>query len=76
MDKRHLAAMVEDIASFFRSASVSDQISADIGSHLRRFWEPRMRSELIAAWRSGEIKLSDAAAAAVARLAETHDACG
>ena len=47
MDTRRLAAMANQIASFF--ATQRGQSGAlEVADHLRKFWEPRMRHDLIA----------------------------
>ena len=48
MDIGRLVAMANDIAAFFDSES-DKAIAADgVRSHLVRFWDPRMRREIIA----------------------------
>ena len=68
MNVDRLVAMANDIASFF--ASEGDQVTAAAGvaNHLTRFWDPRMRRQIIDHYRSGGAGLSDLAAAGVAKL--------
>jgi formate dehydrogenase subunit delta len=47
MDPKHLAKMANEIAAFF-AAYPPDEAQREIASHLSRFWEPRMRRELVA----------------------------
>ncbi|MBL9077567.1 MAG: formate dehydrogenase subunit delta [Planctomycetes bacterium] len=48
MDGRKLVRMANDIAAFF-AAEPERKVALDgIASHLRRFWEPRMRREILA----------------------------
>ncbi len=46
------------------------QAASEAASHMRRFWDPRMRSQMIEIWRVGDAQLSTLAAAAVSILAE------
>ncbi len=48
MDRHHLASMANEIGGFFESASSHDEAVAAIAQHLKSFWEPRMRREIIA----------------------------
>lgn len=71
MNAERLVAMVNDIANFF-AAEPDRQAAIDgVASHLKRFWEPRMRKQIVAYARAqGAARLSSLASAAVARLAE------
>jgi len=72
MNAEHLVVMANDIANFF-AAEPDRQVAIDgVANHLRRFWAPRMREQIIAHVRShGATTLSELAAAAVAQLAAT-----
>lgn len=48
MDITHLTQMANRIGQFFESMPDQDEASREIAAHLRRFWEPRMRRELLA----------------------------
>ncbi len=76
MDADHLVDMVNDIANFFASAADDGKAPAEVASHLRRFWEPRMQREIVAAWRAKKAGFSDLGRAAVALLAEDTPAKG
>ena len=68
----HLVTMANDIANFF--AAEPDRAAAVDGvlNHLRKYWEPRMRRQIVAHLReSGGEDLSELACAAVAKLADT-----
>jgi formate dehydrogenase subunit delta len=72
MNVERLVAMVNDIAAFF-AGEAGPGAPAAIANHLRRFWEPRMRSQIIAVYRSDPSSLrdlSDAGRAAIAELAD------
>jgi len=47
MDPHKLVKMVNAIAAFFESETDAKVVSEEIAGHVRRFWEPRMRKELI-----------------------------
>ena len=75
MNVDRLVAMVNDIAAFF-TAEAGPEAPAAVANHLRRFWEPRMRSQIVAAYRSDPASLRDLSAtgrAAIAELASNRD---
>ncbi len=49
MDANHLIKMANQIGQFFESMPDREQAKADIASHLKKFWEPRMRKAILAA---------------------------
>ncbi|HVH35514.1 MAG TPA: formate dehydrogenase subunit delta [Tahibacter sp.] len=64
--------MANDIARYFASEPDHAEAVTGIATHLRRFWEPRMRAGLIAHWReNGGTDLHELAREAVAKLAES-----
>jgi formate dehydrogenase subunit delta len=69
MNIDHLIKMANEIGSFFIGESAPGQAPRDVASHLRRFWEPRMRREIIAHLSRGGAGLTDVARDAVAMLA-------
>ena len=46
MNIERLVEMVNDIANFFHSEPDHGAAVAGIATHLRRYWEPRMRKQL------------------------------
>lgn len=48
MEITQLVRMANQIAQFFSAMPDRNQAVDDVASHLRRFWEPRMRRELLA----------------------------
>lgn len=48
MDVQNLVHMANQIGAFFESMPDRQQAVADVAGHLKRFWEPRMRKELLA----------------------------
>ena len=69
MDAQRLVAMANDISSYFASDPDREAAIAGIADHLRKFWDPRMRSQLIAYQQADGVGLSELARAAVERLA-------
>ncbi|MBU6492305.1 MAG: formate dehydrogenase subunit delta [Burkholderiales bacterium] len=48
MNGRQLITMANQIGGFFASMPDHTQALADIASHIRRSWEPRMRRQILA----------------------------
>ena len=73
MNVERLIAMANDIANFFAAESERDVAIEGVSNHLRKFWEPRMRKQIVAHVQAhGAAGLSALASAAVTRLAETE----
>jgi formate dehydrogenase subunit delta len=69
MDAQRLVAMANDISSYFASDPDREAAIAGIADHLKKFWDPRMRSQLIAYQQADGVGLSELARAGVERLA-------
>lgn len=69
MHIERLVEMLNDIAA--NQAADPDNAVDTITLHLRRFWDPRMRAQIIAHAASGGEGLSDDARRAVAKLANS-----
>jgi formate dehydrogenase subunit delta len=48
MDIHNLVSMANRIGQFFESFSDRDEALEGISNHIQKFWEPRMRRELLA----------------------------
>ncbi len=60
MDGKKLVAMANQIAAFF-AAEPDRKVAVDgVAMHLKRFWEPRMRREILAQVERGEVAGMDA----------------
>ena len=71
MNAERLVDMANDIANFFAADPDRDAGIDGVANHLRKFWEPRMRLQLIEHVRThGAEGLSEVARAGVARLVE------
>jgi formate dehydrogenase subunit delta len=68
MQVERLVTMANDIAKFFASESPPVEAAQNVASHLSRFWDPRMRREIILHAQSGGAGLSDLARSAVGLL--------
>lgn len=76
MQIERLVKMANEIAQFFASESPPDEAPQNVASHLTKFWDPRMRREIIAHGRQGGAGLSDLARRAVGLLAAPADSAG
>ena len=48
MNSAHLISMANQIGAFFEAMPDREQAVRDVADHLRRSWEPRMRTQLMA----------------------------
>jgi formate dehydrogenase subunit delta len=64
-----LVRMANDIGAFFVADAGADEAARSIHAHIKRFWDPRMRTQIVAHYRQGGAGLSEQARAAVALLA-------
>ncbi len=67
MSPERLAYMANQIGRFFAHRP-EDAAAADIADHLRKFWEPRMRTQIIAMLNEGGNQLDPAVRKAVESL--------
>lgn len=68
MDIHRLVKMANEIGTFFEGAEHHHEAVASIAAHLRNFWEPRMRAQIIEHARHGEGELKDIVKEAVLTL--------
>ena len=64
-----LVEMANDIGGFFDSDPDKAQAAAAIANHLRRFWDPRMRRQIVGHYREGGAGLKDVVRSAIGLLA-------
>jgi len=65
-----LIKMANEIGEFF-SGATGEQAARDVASHLRRFWDPRMRAQMLKYYQQRQgAGLSEVARRAVALLQE------
>ena len=53
MDLQNLVVMANRIGSFFEAQPDRDEALAGIADHVKKFWEPRMRAQILAALDTG-----------------------
>jgi formate dehydrogenase subunit delta len=68
MNIEHLVTMANDIAAFFLSEAGEMDAPKEVASHITRFWDPRMRAQIIAHDHAGGEGLAPSAKAAVELL--------
>jgi formate dehydrogenase subunit delta len=64
-----LVSMANDIGAFFNAEPDKHEAARNIASHLKRFWDPRMRREIVAHHREGGAGLDPVVSSAVELLA-------
>jgi formate dehydrogenase subunit delta len=65
-----LIKMANEIGSFWEGEAGEGQAANDVATHLKRYWEPRMRAQMITYFEQRQgAGLSDIAKGAVALLA-------
>jgi formate dehydrogenase subunit delta len=71
VNAERLAEMANDIANFFAAEPERNVAVDGVCNHLKRYWEPRMRKQIVAYVREhGGEGLSDLARAGVLKMAE------
>jgi len=68
MNIEHLVRMANDIGNFFKAEPDHAQAVEGITSHIKRFWDPRMRKEIIAYAEGGGAGMMDLVREAVLKL--------
>jgi formate dehydrogenase subunit delta len=68
MDIHRLVKMANEIGTFFESAADRTEAVTSIAAHLRNFWEPRMRAQLLEYAHGGDGELKDIVKEAVLSL--------
>ena len=65
-----LVAMANDIGAFFGADPDKAEAARNIAGHITRFWDPRMRREMVAHYRQGGAGLQPIVHTAVGLLAD------
>ena len=68
MNTDHLIKMANEIAAFFAGESGPEKAPQEVATHLKKFWEVRMRREIVAHVQKGGAGMSEVAREAVALL--------
>jgi formate dehydrogenase subunit delta len=63
-----LVSMINDIATFFAADPEPGVAARGVESHISRFWDPRMRQQIMEHYRAGGSGLSDVARSALVLL--------
>ena len=54
MDGNNLVRLANRIADFFESLPDREEALSEVASHLRKFWDPRMRAQILALLQTSE----------------------
>lgn len=68
-----LIHMANDIGAFFVTESTRDEQVQGVLTHIKRYWDPRMKVRIIEHYRTGGAGLADHVLAAVALLAQEQE---
>ncbi len=68
MNIDHLVRMANDIGNFFKAEPDHAQAVEGVATHIRRFWDPRMRKEILAYAEGGGAGMMDLVREAVLKL--------
>jgi formate dehydrogenase subunit delta len=71
MDIHRLVTMANEIAAFFAAEPDKAEAARLTASHITRFWERRMRREIVTYHASGGAGLNDVARAAVGLISQS-----
>jgi formate dehydrogenase subunit delta len=70
MDVHHLVQMASDIGNFFAAEQPQpDEAAKAVLNHIKRYWDPRMRAQIVAHYREGGEGLAGHVREAIALLA-------
>ncbi|HSY08139.1 MAG TPA: formate dehydrogenase subunit delta [Steroidobacteraceae bacterium] len=69
MNAHHLVKMANEISAFWEGEAGPENAAKAVATHLQRYWDPRMRREIVAHYHAGAGGLCDTARGAVALLA-------
>lgn len=73
MQAEKLVRMANQIAANLEYGPDRGQAVAAVVDHIRRFWSPLMRQEIVSHDDQGEVKLSEVAKQAIAQLAREQN---
>jgi formate dehydrogenase subunit delta len=76
MHIEQLVTMANDIAAFFHGATEKAHAAQGVATHLRRYWDPRMRKQIIAHQLADGAGLSELAQAGVQLLMSSQQSAG
>jgi formate dehydrogenase subunit delta len=67
-----LVSMANDIGAFFDAEPDKSEAAKGIANHLKRFWDPRMRRQIVAHYREGGAGLNPVVRSAIALLSPNN----
>lgn len=70
MNIHHLVKMANEISAFWEGEAGVAEAPKSVAAHFKRYWDPRMRRQIVEHYRAGAGGLCDIARAAVGILAE------
>lgn len=73
MNIERLISMANDIGNFFGGEPRKEDAVAGVANHIRRFWDPRMRKQILEYASGGGAELSEHVRSAVLSLAEPQN---
>lgn len=76
MDVDKLVRMANQIAANFDGGTDEARAVAGVADHIKRFWSPQMRKQIVAHWKEQPAGLSPRASAAVEAVAAAQQAGG
>ena len=68
MRAERLVSMANDIGHFFNAEADKNVAAQGVANHIKRYWDPRMRREIIAHYREGGAGLDPVPRSAIALL--------
>jgi formate dehydrogenase subunit delta len=68
MDADNLIRMANRIGDFFEAMPDADEAIEGVATHIRKFWDPRMRRQLVDAIDAGQPGVHDIVSIAVERF--------
>jgi formate dehydrogenase subunit delta len=74
MNAHHLVKMINEISAFWDGEAGAANAAKSVATHLQRYWDPRMRRQIVEHYRAGAGGLCDIGRQAVAILATAASA--
>ena len=71
MRVERLVSMANDIGAFFNAEPDKAEAAKSVAGHLTRYWDPRMRREIVAHYREGGAGLDPIVRSAIGLLASS-----
>ena len=68
MRAERLVSMANDIGHFFNAEPDKNVAAQSVANHIKRYWDPRMRREIVAHYREGGAGLDPVPRSAIALL--------